>query len=141
VHRDDGTGVREIEPIERLLQNATGVVDINRTTRGRRTRNRLRHKKQLVNRVELDISTTEDLLFPAIGQNFCKSGLRGQIIDFDAGIIFCRRTGKIVRRIDCDAVYKSKSDAGEFRERALCEIYQPKQPSPPPRTAVFVTVL
>src|ERR1700734_3072556 len=70
VLRDDGTGVREIEPVERLLQHATGVVDINRTTRGRRTRNRLRHKKQLVNRIELDISTAEKLLFPPVGQNF-----------------------------------------------------------------------
>ena len=86
--------------------------------------NRLRHKKQLVNRIELDISTAEDLLFPAVGQNFCEYGLRGQIIDFDAGIIFCRRTGKIVRRIRCDAVYKSKSYACEFRKPALCKIYQ-----------------
>src|ERR1700685_465335 len=79
-------GIREVEPIQRFHQIPFRVVDLNAASR-RRTRDRLRHKKQLVHRIEPNIRAALNLSC-ASGQYYSNTGLSLQIVELDSEIQF-----------------------------------------------------
>src|SRR5215469_14609269 len=101
---------RKTQAVDGFHEVAVDVVHLNTASRGRNTGKLLPDEKQLVDRVEGDITAALGLVGCAL-QGDDKAGLLGQIVKFQAEINFRCRHGDAVCRIHRDAVDKSKSQS------------------------------